>query len=48
MPRITRRRFLAGAAWLGAAVGLLEIAGCAQPAPATVPPTSPDYSPVLT
>jgi peptide/nickel transport system substrate-binding protein len=40
MPQITRRRFLAGAAWLGAAVGLVEIAGCAQPPPSTAPPTS--------
>src|SRR5215471_11059867 len=38
MPAITRRRFLSGAAWLGAAVGLVEVAGCGQPTPTT--PTS--------
>src|SRR5262249_23856280 len=44
MPAITRRRFLSGAAWLGAAVGLVEVAGCGQPTPTT--PTSAPAAPV--
>ncbi len=40
MPEITRRRFLAGAAWLGATIGLVEIAACGPAAPATTQPTS--------